>query len=255
MGSGNLEVCGLLALLQRDLRWCALCLLLVCACMHRGQAHTYRASLTEPLVGPEASMRVFVERAGGRGKQQQQLLLLLLLNVLTAPVAAAFSVPSSCHRVTCHLGSLSLPRMRLRHAAVAAAAAGAAAGSSSLAAAADANLLGPAGDGCAGGGAVSSAALQRVEELVKKHNLFIFMKGTPSQPQCGFSRVACGIESIPHLDVLSDPEVREAAKVFSQWDTFPQLYVHQEFVGGADVVLQMFKDKSLSNLLQQHGLI
>lgn len=66
---------------------------------------------------------------------------------------------------------------------------------------------------------------------------------------------ACGVDEIPYLDVLSDPEAREAVKMFGKWETLPQLYVQQELVGGSDIVVEMFRNKTLHNLLQQHGLI
>ncbi|KAL8425524.1 hypothetical protein Efla_005568 [Eimeria flavescens] len=191
------------------------------------------------------------------------LLLLLLVGLCASPFAAAFAVSSSVSGLSpSGPRSRSLLRLRPVSSAAAAAAAGER-GSSSLAAAASSvqNLLGASAAAAAEGGGssssgVSAAALQRVAAAVNGHDLFVFMKGTPSDPQCGFSRlVACGIESIPYLDVLSDPEAREAAKVFSRWQTFPQVYVHREFVGGADIVLQMLKDGSLLSLLQQHGLV
>ena len=63
------------------------------------------------------------------------------------------------------------------------------------------------------------------------------------------------MKRIPHLDVLSDSEARAAVKVFGHWETFPQLYVHQELIGGSDIVLEMFKSRTLQTLLQQHGII
>ncbi|CDJ69555.1 PKC-interacting cousin of thioredoxin, putative [Eimeria necatrix] len=123
------------------------------------------------------------------------------------------------------------------------------------------NLLSRGGESNAGPPAVSPEALQRVEDLVKKNKLFVLLKGTPDEPQCGFSRVtvqalqACGVEKIPYFDVLSDPELREAAKVFGQWQTFPQVYVNQELIGGCDIILEMFRNQSLHQLLKDHNLV
>ncbi|OEH74450.1 PKC-interacting cousin related protein [Cyclospora cayetanensis] len=109
--------------------------------------------------------------------------------------------------------------------------------------------------------AVSREALDRVAELVKNNELFAFIKGSPEEPQCGFSRVviqvlrACGVTSIPYQDVLLDPELRAAVRVYGQWETFPQVYIHQELIGGADILLDMFKKQTLQELLQKHSLV
>ena len=66
---------------------------------------------------------------------------------------------------------------------------------------------------------------------------------------------ACGVDDIPYIDVLSDAELRIAAKQYSSWATFPQVYVHREFIGGADIILEMFKSGALLELLKQHNLV
>ena len=94
----------------------------------------------------------------------------------------------------------------------------------------------------------------RIEELVKNNQVVLFMKGTPLFPQCGFSSRAVTI--LEHLgvlfetvDVLQDPEVRQGIKDYSDWPTIPQLYVKGEFVGGSDIMLEMFQSGELQQLV------
>lgn len=95
---------------------------------------------------------------------------------------------------------------------------------------------------------------QRIDEMVKKHNVFLFMKGTPDMPQCGFSMRAVTI--LNHLgvefgsfNVLSDMEIRQGIKEYANWPTIPQLYVRGEFVGGSDIMLEMFQNGELEREL------
>jgi monothiol glutaredoxin len=94
----------------------------------------------------------------------------------------------------------------------------------------------------------------RVAEIVKGDDIVLFMKGTALFPQCGFSSRAVAI--LDHLgatyqtvDVLQDPEIRQGIKDFSDWPTIPQLYVHGEFVGGSDIMMEMFESGELQELL------
>jgi monothiol glutaredoxin len=94
----------------------------------------------------------------------------------------------------------------------------------------------------------------RIEEIVKSKDVVLFMKGTPLFPQCGFSSRAVSI--LEHLgvpfesvDVLQDPEVRQGIKEYSDWPTIPQLYVKGEFVGGSDIMMEMFKSGELQSLV------
>ncbi len=85
---------------------------------------------------------------------------------------------------------------------------------------------------------------QRIESLLQAHRVVLFMKGTPEAPQCGFSAKATGIldglgVDFAHVDVLSDPEIREGIKLYGDWPTIPQLYIGGELVGGSDIVEQM----------------
>ena len=95
---------------------------------------------------------------------------------------------------------------------------------------------------------------QRIDEIVKSHDVVLFMKGTALVPQCGFSsraiaildRLGAGYETV---DVLQDPEIRQGIKEYSQWPTIPQLYVKGEFVGGSDIMMEMFESGELQELL------
>ena len=99
----------------------------------------------------------------------------------------------------------------------------------------------------------------RIAEDVKSNDVLLYMKGTPVFPQCGFSSMAVQILStlgakFKAVDVLSDPEVRDGIKTFSNWPTIPQLYVKGEFVGGADIMREMFEAGELKTLLAEKGV-
>jgi monothiol glutaredoxin len=102
-------------------------------------------------------------------------------------------------------------------------------------------------------------ASNRIEEIVKANDIVLFMKGTALFPQCGFSSRAVAI--LDHLDVkfetvdvLQDPEIRQGVKEYSDWPTIPQLYVKGEFVGGSDIMMEMFEAGELQQLLADKGL-
>ena len=99
----------------------------------------------------------------------------------------------------------------------------------------------------------------RIDEIVKKSDIVLFMKGTALFPQCGFSQRAVAI--LDHLgvafetvDVLQDPEIRNGIKAYSDWPTIPQLYVKGEFVGGCDIIREMFQAGELQSLMKEKGL-
>ncbi len=99
----------------------------------------------------------------------------------------------------------------------------------------------------------------RIAEDVKSNDVLLYMKGTPAFPQCGFSAVT--VQILDHLgvkfkavNVLEDPEVRDGIKVFSNWPTIPQLYVKGEFVGGADIIREMFEQEELATYLAEKGV-
>ena len=105
---------------------------------------------------------------------------------------------------------------------------------------------------------MTDAAHARISELVKGSDVLLFMKGSPLFPQCGFSSRAVAI--LQHLgvefdsvDVLQDQEVRQGIKAFSDWPTIPQLYVNGEFVGGSDIMMEMYESGELSQLLAEQG--
>ncbi|WP_018911855.1 Grx4 family monothiol glutaredoxin [Thiomonas sp. FB-6] len=100
-----------------------------------------------------------------------------------------------------------------------------------------------------------SDALQRIDQLVKSNEVVLFMKGTPQFPQCGFSGravqilKACGVAQFATVNVLEDTEARQAVKDYANWPTIPQLYVRGEFVGGSDIMTEMYQSGELKELL------
>jgi len=96
---------------------------------------------------------------------------------------------------------------------------------------------------------------ERIRKQVTENKVVLYMKGTPEAPQCGFSAAAvqmleaCGAEEVATVDVLSDPEIRQGIKAFSNWPTIPQLYVAGEFIGGADIMREMYESGELQQLL------
>ena len=98
---------------------------------------------------------------------------------------------------------------------------------------------------------------QRIDELVKSNDILLFMKGTASFPMCGFSGravqvlKACGVDTkaIATVNVLDDDEIRQGIKDYSQWPTIPQLYVKGEFIGGSDIMMEMYESGELKQTL------
>jgi len=100
---------------------------------------------------------------------------------------------------------------------------------------------------------------QTIDSEVKSNDVLLFMKGTPVFPQCGFS--AAVVQILSHLgvkfkaiDVLKDPEIRSGIKDYSEWPTIPQLYVKGEFVGGADIVREMYENDELGKFFADKGI-
>ena len=95
-----------------------------------------------------------------------------------------------------------------------------------------------------------------IKQQVTTHPVVLYMKGTPDAPQCGFSAHAvkilhtCGVNDIFAVDVLAEPQIRQGIKEYSNWPTIPQLYVNGEFVGGSDIVGEMYQSGELQKLLQ-----
>lgn len=103
---------------------------------------------------------------------------------------------------------------------------------------------------------LDQATEQRIAQEVSSNDVVLFMKGSPIFPQCGFSATA--VQILSHLDVkfssvdvLSDPAVRDGIKQYSDWPTIPQLYVKGEFVGGCDIMREMFESGELKTLLDE----
>jgi len=98
---------------------------------------------------------------------------------------------------------------------------------------------------------------QRIKDQVEAHPVVLFMKGTPQFPQCGFSALAvqvlnaCGVQQFHSVNVLADPEIRQGIKDYANWPTIPQLYVNGEFVGGSDIMREMYQSGELQKLLTE----
>ena len=96
---------------------------------------------------------------------------------------------------------------------------------------------------------------QRIDDLVKSNRVVLFMKGTAQFPQCGFSGraiqviKACGVSDLKTVNVLEDDGIRQGIKDYAQWPTIPQLYVNGEFVGGSDIMMEMYQSGELQQLL------
>lgn len=95
----------------------------------------------------------------------------------------------------------------------------------------------------------------RIDELVKKHKVLVFMKGNKLMPQCGFSNQVVQIlnnlgVSYETVDVLSDPEIRQGIKDYSSWPTIPQVYIKGEFIGGCDIMIELYQKGELQEKLE-----
>jgi monothiol glutaredoxin len=97
---------------------------------------------------------------------------------------------------------------------------------------------------------------EKIQQQISENDIVLFMKGTPQFPQCGFSSKvvmllnACGVK-FSSVNVLEDPEIRQGIKDFSQWPTIPQLYVKGNFIGGSDIVNEMYASGELQELLKE----
>lgn len=99
-------------------------------------------------------------------------------------------------------------------------------------------------------------AQQTIKQQVTSNPVVLYMKGSPQFPQCGFSGVAtqilkaCGVTGYLAVDVLQDPEIREGIKTYANWPTIPQLYIKGEFVGGADIMRELYQSGELQKMLE-----
>jgi monothiol glutaredoxin len=97
---------------------------------------------------------------------------------------------------------------------------------------------------------------EKIRQQVTGNPVVLYMKGTPQMPQCGFSAMAiqvlqaCGVANPVTVNVLADPEIREGIKQYANWPTIPQLYVNGEFVGGSDILKEMYQSGELQKLLE-----
>lgn len=105
----------------------------------------------------------------------------------------------------------------------------------------------------------NSEVHQFIEQTLRTHPVVLFMKGSPEQPRCGFSSLV--VQVLDHLgvefagvDVLQDDDLREGIKLYTDWPTIPQLYIREEFVGGADIVRELFQSGELKTLLSEKGV-
>lgn len=106
---------------------------------------------------------------------------------------------------------------------------------------------------------MTNATFDQIKDIITGSDVVLFMKGSPSAPQCGFSGAVVQVLSAlsvtyASVDVLANGEIREGIKVYSNWPTIPQLYVKGEFIGGADIVREMFKTGELATLLGDKGI-
>ncbi|KAJ1822309.1 monothiol glutaredoxin grx5 [Coemansia sp. RSA 2599] len=108
---------------------------------------------------------------------------------------------------------------------------------------------------------ITDRARSTIDDAIKQNSLVVFMKGTPDEPMCGFSRAVIqilqmhGVDEIAGVDCLQDPEIREGIKEYSDWPTIPQVYVKGEFIGGCDVMVQMHQSGELHELLVKEGVL
>lgn len=97
---------------------------------------------------------------------------------------------------------------------------------------------------------------EKIKEQVTTNPVVLYMKGTPNAPQCGFSAHAvkllnaCGVDNLYAVDVLAEPDIRQGIKEYSNWPTIPQLYINGEFVGGSDIVSELYQSGELQKMLQ-----
>ena len=98
-------------------------------------------------------------------------------------------------------------------------------------------------------------AQENIHHQVTSNSVVLYMKGTPQSPQCGFSAAtvqllkACGVHDYAAVNVLADPAIRDGIKAYANWPTIPQLYIKGEFVGGADIVREMYEQGELQKLI------
>ena len=107
---------------------------------------------------------------------------------------------------------------------------------------------------------MSNPIFEQIKSDISANDIVLYMKGTKTMPQCGFSATVvevlkrCGVEEFKDVNVLADQEIREGIKQFTNWPTIPQLYVKGEFIGGCDIVREMYQSGELEQLLKEKGV-
>ncbi len=107
---------------------------------------------------------------------------------------------------------------------------------------------------------MSNPIFEQIEKDIKENDVVLYMKGTKNIPQCGFSATVAqvleriGVENYKDVNVLANPEIREGIKEYTNWPTIPQLYVKGEFIGGCDIVREMYQNGELQDLLKEKGV-
>lgn len=102
---------------------------------------------------------------------------------------------------------------------------------------------------------MSDEVIEAIKQQIRDNPIILYMKGSPSQPQCGFSArasqalIACG-ERFAYVDILSNPEIRANLPAYANWPTFPQLWVNGELIGGSDIISEMFESGELQPLVK-----
>ncbi|MCE2927564.1 MAG: Grx4 family monothiol glutaredoxin [Rickettsiales bacterium] len=107
---------------------------------------------------------------------------------------------------------------------------------------------------------MTNPVFDQIKNDISANDIVLYMKGTKTMPQCGFSATVvevlkrCGVEDFKDVNVLADQEIREGIKAFTNWPTIPQLYVKGEFIGGCDIVREMYQSGELEALLKEKGV-
>jgi monothiol glutaredoxin len=107
---------------------------------------------------------------------------------------------------------------------------------------------------------MTNPTFDKIQSDISGNDVVLYMKGTKQMPQCGFSATVvevlkrCGVEDYKDVNVLADQEIREGIKQFANWPTIPQLYVKGEFIGGCDIVREMYQSGELEALLKEKGV-
>ena len=107
----------------------------------------------------------------------------------------------------------------------------------------------------------SQEVLNKIEQMVKSNDIVLFMKGSKDMPMCGFSAAVVktlakfGLNEYLDINILADEEIRQGVKDYANWPTIPQLYIKGDFVGGCDIVIDMFASGDLKKLLEEKGII